>query len=398
MPARSALSVVVATLLVTCGPADANLDSEDDLGDGESLDFEAIGLALLERMELQQGERLLLVGAPGRFNPLVPILLDGATEAGTTSLGAWAVEGEQVDGWSTAFTEELRGTDADGLVEVLADVDVSVMLPGATPAHPIYAALQDVLRAGRGRTVHFHWLGAYGLNGEELPVDDVVDRLYQRVLLDTDYAALASVQMAFEEAVRGMMPTDVRVTTPAGTDISFQVGDRPVTRQDGDASAARAELARNLIDREVELPAGAIRVAPVEESVNGRIAFPPSVWGGERVEGLVLTFEAGRVVDASAESGLEAVRAELASAEPASNSFREFALGFNPLLAVVDDEAGSPWIPYYGYGAGVVRLSLGDNSELGGAVGGGYVRWNFFTDATVTVGDDVWVDGGRLVR
>ena len=52
--------------------------------------------------------------------------------------------------------------------------------------------------------------------------------------------------------------------------------------------------------------------------------------------------------------------------------------------------------PYYGYGAGVVRLSLGDNSELGGAVGGGYVRWNFFTDLTVTVNGQVWVKDGRL--
>jgi hypothetical protein len=46
----------------------------------------------------------------------------------------------------------------------------------------------------------------------------------------------------------------------------------------------------------------------------------------------------------------------------------------------------------------VVRLSLGDNSELGGRVGGGYVRWNFFVDATVRVGDQVWVEDGRLVR
>ena len=41
---------------------------------------------------------------------------------------------------------------------------------------------------------------------------------------------------------------------------------------------------------------------------------------------------------------------------------------------------------YYGYGAGVVRLSLGDNSELGGDVTGGSVRWNFFVGTTVTVG------------
>jgi hypothetical protein len=61
-----------------------------------------------------------------------------------------------------------------------------------------------------------------------------------------------------------------------------------------------------------------------------------------------------------------------------------------------------PWIPYYGYGAGVVRLSLGDNSELGGKVTADgalpYVRWNFFTDLTVTVGAVTWVRNGTLER
>ena len=46
----------------------------------------------------------------------------------------------------------------------------------------------------------------------------------------------------------------------------------------------------------------------------------------------------------------------------------------------------------------MVRLSLGDNTELGGKVGGGYVRWNFFTDATVRTGDEVWVSAGKLVK
>lgn len=92
--------------------------------------------------------------------------------------------------------------------------------------------------------------------------------------------------------------------------------------------------------------------------------------------------------------GLAARRPGVARADEA-RAFREFALGFNPLLAVPER---NPWIPYYGYGAGIVRLSLGDNSELGGTVTGGYVRWNFFTDTTVTVAGDVWVRDGRLVR
>jgi aminopeptidase len=153
--------------------------------------------------------------------------------------------------------------------------------------------------------------------------------------------------------------------------------------------------ARNLIDREIELPAGAIRTAPIEESVNGRIAFPPSVWGRERVEGLVMTFVNGRVTEWSTRTGRQAVEAELSQAGPGGRAFRELALGFNPLLAI--PTSGDRWIPYYGYGAGVVRLSLGDNTELGGTVGGGYVRWNFFIDATVTIGDRTWVQDGHLV-
>lgn len=90
---------------------------------------------------------------------------------------------------------------------------------------------------------------------------------------------------------------------------------------------------------------------------------------------------------------MEAVTAELAFGGDAGRAFREFALGFNPLLAITADD---PWIPYYGYGAGVVRLSLGDNAELGGAVRGNYVRWNLFPDASVWVDGVPWVRDGRL--
>jgi hypothetical protein len=44
----------------------------------------------------------------------------------------------------------------------------------------------------------------------------------------------------------------------------------------------------------------------------------------------------------------------------------------------------------------MVRLSLGDNSELGGRVSGGDLRWLFFPDATVTAGPAILVAGGRL--
>jgi len=134
-------------------------------------------------------------------------------------------------------------------------------------------------------------------------------------------------------------------------------------------------------------------VAPLEETVEGTIAFPPGQWGKQDVDGLVMRFVQGKIVEIRARSGKEGVEAELKEGGDAARAFRELALGFNPELAIPADH---PWIPYFGYGAGVVRLSLGDNSELGGNVKGGYVRWNLFTDATVTAGGRVWVKDGKL--
>jgi aminopeptidase len=278
------------------------------------------------------------------------------------------------------------------------DVDAAIMMPGANTSHPAYQAMQDWLqddlgeRRGR-RTIHFHWVegnSAYAVAGQPLPRRGTIDAAYQRALLETDYAALSATQRKFAQALRG---GEVRVTSPSGTDLKFRIGDRTVTFQDGDASRARSVTGAVLIDKEIELPAGAIRVAPIEESVEGVIAFPPSEWNGQPVEGLQLRFARGRVVEVTAARGKEAVEAEMQRVGNAGRSFREFALGFNPLLAVPEKE---PWIPYYGYGAGVVRLSLGDNSELGGKVTGGYVRWNFFTDLTVMVGSTTWVRDGRM--
>jgi hypothetical protein len=361
-----------------------------------TMEWEGLAAHIVERLDLQPGERFLAVAHPGLFDELIPHLRYEVMKAGAVDLGVIDVLAEPVPiTWSENVLREGGQAAQNTLAEMLKDVDASVMLPGANPSHPAYAALQDILRAGHGRTIHFHWLqngSAFTIPGQPLPPLHTVEANYQRALLEADYDALAAHQRRFEQAMRD---AEVRVTSPAGTDIRFRIGDRPVNFQDGDASAARAARGVVLIDREIELPAGALRVAPLEESVNGTIAFPPSQWSGKAVNSLVLTFEAGNVVAVSAESGQEAVEAEMAGAGPSGRAFREFALGFHPLLAVPEN---NPWIPYYGYGAGVVRLSLGDNSELGGEVSGGYVRWNFFTDTTVTIDGDVWVSDGTLVK
>jgi hypothetical protein len=361
-----------------------------------SLDHEAMAEKIVERLDMKPGETFLAVAHPGLIEELIPYLRYEVMKAGAVDLGVLDVLGEPVpEGFDEAVLREGGAAAHARLRDILAKVDASIMLPGTNPAQPAYAAIQDSLRAGRGRTIHFHWVeggSAIPIPGQPLPPRHVIEATYQRALLETDYEALAEHQRRFEAAMRA---GEVRVTSPSGTDIRFRIGDRPVNFQDGHASKARTDLGVILIDREIELPAGAIRVAPLEETVRGTVAFPPSQWSGRPVHGLKLVFEAGKVVSVSADSGEDDARREMEDAGDAGHSFRELALGFNPLLAVPEE---NPWIPYYGYGAGVVRLSLGDNSELGGNVTGGYVRWNFFVDTTVTVDGEVWVRDGKLVR
>jgi hypothetical protein len=381
---RAAVLTVLLTAMLTVGHLVAQTTG---------LNRAAIARAVVARMALTPGEKVLFVGQPGVFDTLTALIRRETARAGGQDMGVYATGPGQPEDWQTPFTRGSGSATRAELTQYLAGVDLAVMLPGASTSDTAYAAMQDVLRTGRARTIHFHWAGAYDFEGRLLPLTDRISQVYQQALVETDYAWLADIQQRFEQAMRGQV---VRVTTPAGTDLTFEIGNRPVTRMDGDASAARAAQARNLIDREVELPAGAVRVAPMEQSVRGTIVFPPSWWGATRVQGLVLTFDRGRVTAGRTPAGSDAVAAELGPVDGPGRAFREFALGFNPLLAVSADDP--PWIPYYGYGAGVVRLSLGDNTELGGKVSGGYVRWNFFTDATVTVGTDVWVKDGKLVK
>jgi hypothetical protein len=283
--------------------------------------------------------------------------------------------------------------EAEDFEQRLNQTDAYVWLPVAdqfTSTPPEQAeALGRWLDEGRGRQIHFHWgSGTFGLDGVPGTHSAAYDRVYAEAL-EIDYAALDS---AMDAAVAKLRAGTVRVTTPAGTDIRFRVGDRPFTKQNGDASRAAMQSAVVRIQREIELPAGALRVAPLEESVEGTIVIPQARAGAAMVRGIRLQFEQGVITRATAEENEEVLR-EFLDSGSALKRLREFALGFNPKLVT---PAGEPWVAYYGYGAGVVRLSLGNNAELGGAVRGGGVWWFFFPDATVLIGEEVLVEAGQL--
>ena len=114
------------------------------------LDYVGLAEALLERLALQPGERVLLVAMPGSFNAMVPTFRAGVLAAGATDLGAWSVTGDAPNTWATDFTARLAEASDQALVGLLREVDAAVMMPGATVMHPVYAGLQGSAPTGTG--------------------------------------------------------------------------------------------------------------------------------------------------------------------------------------------------------------------------------------------------------
>jgi leucyl aminopeptidase (aminopeptidase T) len=357
------------------------------------MNYQAMAQRIVDSLELQPGERVLLRHDPGYFSEIIVPLRRLVRERGAVDLGALEyVEIAALDASPAPAGSQAAG---DAFAQLLSGVDVYIWLPvraevRTTPPPEAQALARWLDQGGRHRQVHFHWSQgstlADGLAGEH---SAALDRVYEQAL-DVDYKAIAAQQ---DRAIVLLRSGTVRVRTPAGTDLRFRIGARPFNKQEGDASIDRMQEARVRVDREIELPCGVLRAAPLEETVQGRLVIPKARLQGKVARNIQFAIADGRITHVAADENLDAVEAELQAGGEAARRFREFGLGFNPKLKTLE---GSEVLPYFGYGAGVVRMSLGDNEEIGGAVRGGYRRWFFFPDATVEVDGETLVRGGEL--
>jgi len=83
---------------------------------------------------------------------------------------------------------------------------------------------------------------------------------------------------------------------------------------------------------EMNVPDGECFTAPVRNSVNGNVAFTaPSLWEGTGFEQITLTFEKGKIVNATAADDAQTAKLnQILDQDPAARYVGEFSLGFNP--------------------------------------------------------------------
>lgn len=225
---------------------------------------------------------------------------------------------------------------------------------GAEPPEPIAAALQeaDVFLAPTTKSIsHTRARGEAceaGARGATLP--GITESVFTTGL-DADYKAIADHSEATHEQVTDA--DEIRVTSPQGTDITFEIGDREWLLDTGLVHEAGGFS---------NLPAGEIFVAP--ETASGTYV----VDGTMRPHGLLaddqqLTFEVddGFVTEISDGEIHEQIETAAEKVGQAAYNLAELGIGTN---VGVDELVGSVLLDEKA--AGTVHIAIGDNAGIGG--------------------------------
>jgi aminopeptidase len=114
-----------------------------------------------------------------------------------------------------------------------------------------------------------------------------------------------------------MRRTDrVHIEGPGDTDLTFSIKGIPVIPCTG----------------EYNIPDGECFTAPVRDSVNGVIHYnTPTIYNGVTFNNVRLTFRNGKIIDASADAGSEALNSIL-NTDAGARYVGEFAIGFHPCI------------------------------------------------------------------
>jgi leucyl aminopeptidase (aminopeptidase T) len=374
------------------------------------LDWPAIAETLVQRaLQLQRHERVIISADPyfgGAALDAVRVQIQKARAIELATIVHWtpALAALRAPHGRYADAED-DAAETKAMRDLFNVADVFVLLMNDRRGKRTLATSQsDVVVDGwkKGRAVHLHWFHDPAHLDPAHPVNLALDRVNQAAVIDVDYPAL---ERSMTGLARRMHGATARLTDARGTDLSFRIGDRFHVNY-GDASRAKMARFDAGRDREEEIPAGSLRTIPEPDSVEGVLVFPPAKDGESpalgrgmdcrafAAQGLRFVFRAGRVVEVST-GGDQAELSRLWAMETGDRDrLGELVLGCNPLLTRV---AGSTFFPHYGFGAGVVRLILGDNQLSGGSLRSSFHRWLMWGDADLAIDGVPVITQGRLL-
>jgi aminopeptidase len=255
-----------------------------------------------------EGETCLIEG-PSAGEPLIAAVYEEVLRAGGNPVVSMSFEGQPATYFRGASDSQLEwisplstwaAKEADCRIAIGADTNTR-QLSGVPPERQSrrQAATRGLMkttmeRAAKGEHRWVYTLyptNAYAADAE-MSLADFED-FYFRACLADDGDPLGAWRRASEECHRladwVQDHEEVHVTAP-GTDLRLGIAGRKFIAADG----------------EHNMPDGEFFTGPIEDSAEGEVSFHlPAVIGGREVAGVRLRFEAGKVVDATAERGEE---------------------------------------------------------------------------------------------
>jgi leucyl aminopeptidase (aminopeptidase T) len=249
------------------------------------------------------------------------------------------------------------------------------------------SAVLDAFRDYKGRAV---WIGYPSeREAEQNGLDFSVFEMMRWQAIGVDYRKLAETGSQIKDMLRP--GATVKITSPAGTNLTLRITDRPIFVNDGVVSESEA-TGEWFVDRAAILPGGGVAFAPVEESVRGKVVVPKHKHRETLIRGIEFEIADGKVQGLRAELG-ESTLKDVLGQSKAMDMLGTISIGLNPALKVME-ENDAEFRPING--AGVVWLSLGNNTFFGGKIKE-IGEFGFpVTNATVTIDGKVVVKDGRL--
>ncbi len=212
---------------------------------------------------------------------------------------------------------------------------------------------------------------------------DAYEDFYFRACLADQEDPVAAWKRASEETHRlaGWIEgrEEVHITGP-GTDLKLNVAGRHFIAADGKHN----------------MPDGEFFTGPVEDSAEGEVSFHlPATYAGREVAGVRFRFEAGKVVDASAERG-EDFLIQMLDTDDGARRLGELGIGTNYGISegtgeiLLDEKIG-----------GTVHLAVGKSYPDTGGVNESAIHWDMICDlrrgGSITVDGELLQQDGRFV-
>ena len=205
--------------------------------------------------------------------------------------------------------------------------------------------------------------------------------------LDVDYNKMARDGKAM--AAKFNNGKKVKLTSPAGTNLNFRIGDSQARLNCGLTS----ENVNSFGPSDVWLPAGEAFVGVDPSSANGILVVPKTTYRGKTIKNLSMDFRNGKMTKISADTNLDILKNAMEMSTGDATVFSLLDIGLNPNSKLISGSDYSSWEM-----AGMVTVGLGNNTWAGGEVESDNAFTFHLTGSTLTLDGEVLVKDGALVN